>query len=337
MITYNQEKYVADALQSILSQDYDDLEVVISDDNSSDRTYEIISNIVAEYKGPFRIILNRNPVNLGIGANFHKAYTLSSGDWLFMAAGDDVSYAERCRIAETAIQDNPGSLCFAAYREIIDGDGKSCGYDTWNHVVHGAAAIWNRKLFSDFLPIPSSIMSEDYLLYFRALLLGGGVTEIEKATIKYRIDGHTVSNAATTGYFPQKQYYLKKISCYKEILNVVELDMSNRSDLPDGFAANIARQKRLTDNLIEEVSTDLQIRDITCRKLLRYLKSAASLKQLGHRCKVVLMSMKKNKKSSANNPGAGYLRELPPKTNSTGYRTYSVDEYLKMNSSGLLP
>ena len=91
MITYNQEKYIADALNSALAQDYPDLEIVISDDCSKDRTFEIATEIAKNYHGPHKIILNRNEPNLGIGGNFYKAYTLSSGEWLFMAAGGDLS------------------------------------------------------------------------------------------------------------------------------------------------------------------------------------------------------------------------------------------------------
>lgn len=44
--------------------------------------------MVKAYRGTHRVILHRNERNLGIGANFQQAYELSTGDWLFMAAGD---------------------------------------------------------------------------------------------------------------------------------------------------------------------------------------------------------------------------------------------------------
>ena len=46
---------------------------------------------VAGYRGPHRIVLNRNPANLGIGAHLSQLVAMSRGELLFVAAGDDVS------------------------------------------------------------------------------------------------------------------------------------------------------------------------------------------------------------------------------------------------------
>ena len=124
MITYNQEKTIEQALKSALAQDYPNLEIVICDDCSKDRTFEIASKIAAEYHGPFKIILQRNDPNLGIGANFHKAFTLATGEWLFMAAGDDISTPDRCRAVADGIRQFPNALAFGSNYEIIDGDSK---------------------------------------------------------------------------------------------------------------------------------------------------------------------------------------------------------------------
>lgn len=88
LISYNQENYIEEALQSAFDQDYPNLEIVVCDDCSQDRTFELASRMVEAYRGPHRVILHRNERNLGIGANFQQAYELSTGDWLFMAAGD---------------------------------------------------------------------------------------------------------------------------------------------------------------------------------------------------------------------------------------------------------
>jgi glycosyltransferase involved in cell wall biosynthesis len=96
LTTFNQELFVKDALQSLLEQDYDELEIVVSDDASKDQTWQIVSSIATEYVGSKKIILNRNANNLGIGANYAKAFSLTSGDVVFSAAGDDVSLPTRC-------------------------------------------------------------------------------------------------------------------------------------------------------------------------------------------------------------------------------------------------
>ena len=96
LLTYNQEQFVQDALQSLLNQDYEDMEIVISDDCSIDGTWEQIQTTLEGYKGPKKVIAIRNPANLGIVDNYAAAFKKTSGDLIFMAAGDDISLPNRC-------------------------------------------------------------------------------------------------------------------------------------------------------------------------------------------------------------------------------------------------
>ena len=88
--SYNQERYIEECVRSALRQTYTPLEIVVSDDNSQDSTFLIAKKIIENYKGPHKVILNRNSTNLGIGANLSKAVSLSSGIYLVDCAGDDV-------------------------------------------------------------------------------------------------------------------------------------------------------------------------------------------------------------------------------------------------------
>ena len=96
MLSYNQENYIEDALLSILNQDLQDLEVVISDDSSQDNSVYLIRNIVKNYKGIKKIIINVNDKNHGIVGNLNQAMQIASGDLIFIAGGDDISIIDRC-------------------------------------------------------------------------------------------------------------------------------------------------------------------------------------------------------------------------------------------------
>lgn len=74
LLTYNQEDFVGDALRSLLDQDYQDLQIVVSDDNSADSTWRVVNSIVEAYVGSKRIILNRNSTNLGLVGNYEAAF-----------------------------------------------------------------------------------------------------------------------------------------------------------------------------------------------------------------------------------------------------------------------
>ena len=84
--TYNQAEYLAQAIQSALDQDYSDLEIIVSDDASTDST-EMISQ---RFRLNPRVSVNRNTINLGRVGNYRKCLNeLSNGDWVLMLDGDD--------------------------------------------------------------------------------------------------------------------------------------------------------------------------------------------------------------------------------------------------------
>lgn len=89
--TYNQEKYIESAVKSALAQTYSPLEILISDDCSSDNTWEIILRTVKEYRGPHTIRLNRNETNLGVTRHCDKIRQMASGDFRTGCAGDDIA------------------------------------------------------------------------------------------------------------------------------------------------------------------------------------------------------------------------------------------------------
>lgn len=84
--TYNQEEYVGEAIESALTQSYDNLEVVISDDGSTDQTGEV----ARQYCSDPRVKYYKNEENLGRAGNYRKTlYDRASGDWVLNLDGDD--------------------------------------------------------------------------------------------------------------------------------------------------------------------------------------------------------------------------------------------------------
>ena len=50
IITYNQEQFILDTLKGAVSQEYDNMEIIVSDDNSTDKTFEIVESFVKSYE-----------------------------------------------------------------------------------------------------------------------------------------------------------------------------------------------------------------------------------------------------------------------------------------------
>jgi glycosyltransferase involved in cell wall biosynthesis len=87
MVTYNSEKYIHQAIQSVLCQSYDNLELIIGDDVSADSTWEIIQS----YKDK-RIRTYRNEKNLTQYPNRNKALERAEGKYIIYIDGDDIIY-----------------------------------------------------------------------------------------------------------------------------------------------------------------------------------------------------------------------------------------------------
>jgi glycosyltransferase involved in cell wall biosynthesis len=91
-ITYNSSKYVRQAIESVLDSSHKDFEFIISDDSSTDDTWEIIK----EYKDP-RIKAWRNEINLGEYPNRNKVLNVARGKYLVIVDGDDILYKNTLR------------------------------------------------------------------------------------------------------------------------------------------------------------------------------------------------------------------------------------------------
>ena len=87
MVVYNSERYIAEAIESVLCQSHENLELLICDDCSTDNTW----NIIQGYSDS-RIRAFRNPDNIGEYPNRNQAIELAKGEYLIFIDGDDLLY-----------------------------------------------------------------------------------------------------------------------------------------------------------------------------------------------------------------------------------------------------
>jgi glycosyltransferase involved in cell wall biosynthesis len=117
---FNGEKYLAEALDSILAQTYANFELIISDNASTDSTEEICQAYAARDQ---RIHYVRNEKNLGASENFNRVFKLSSGVYFKWATHDDScasTFLERC--VEVLDRDPSVVLCYTR-AQVIDEHG----------------------------------------------------------------------------------------------------------------------------------------------------------------------------------------------------------------------
>ena len=208
VLTYKQERFVVDAVRSALAQTYRPLQIVISDDCSPDRTFQLAESVVAEYQGPHDVTLGRTATNLGVAGNLNHAWNMSVGELLVLGAGDDVSVADRTEKLVTRWLDTKRqSDLVCSYFSEIDEQGRETGFIKthtvfvpnehddilkWRCGATGACAAYSRTLFEKYGPLGREVISEDWVLSFRAWL-EGGISLVPEPLVLHRTHAESIS------------------------------------------------------------------------------------------------------------------------------------------------
>jgi len=171
MATYNGEKYLKEQLDSIYAQTYKDIEVIVSDDCSTDGTLGILKQY-AKSKGLKYYV---NDSNLGLVKNFEKAITLCKGDYIALADQDDVWENTKLEVLARTIGEN---LLIHSDCSLIDAEGKTIkpywkghiGFDMkienllFGNVVTGCTVLFRKELLNTSLPFPEGLAYHDWWL-----------------------------------------------------------------------------------------------------------------------------------------------------------------------------
>ncbi len=235
LLAYNQEPFIRAAVEGALSQTYTPLEIILSDDCSSDHTFEIMSEMADAYNGPHTIVINRNGKNLGISGHVNHMMAMSHGELIVGAAGDDISYPERTTVIYHAWKESCGTAysLYSAY-EMIDALGNTIETLPQRHMpqehqllhysktcvndVIGCTHAWHRRVFDVFGPLPN-IACEDSAISPRSMLLGK-VVHINKPLVKYRTHENNIYIWNSSKKFTAEENIEGKIIFLKDHYNV---------------------------------------------------------------------------------------------------------------------
>jgi glycosyltransferase involved in cell wall biosynthesis len=122
MPVYNGERFLPEALGSLLSQTFADFELVVSDNDSTDRTAEIVLAAVA---GDPRVRYHRNAANVGAAPNFNLVLELARGELFMWAASDDLWHPEYIRSLVSLLRESPEAVLAFCDFDNIDEEGRS--------------------------------------------------------------------------------------------------------------------------------------------------------------------------------------------------------------------
>lgn len=204
LVSYNQEKYIEAALLSVLDQTYSNIEIIVSDDGSTDKTKDIIR---LHHNDNFIFLDNKK--NKGLIGNLNFAFRYIKGEYVVVMAGDDISLPHRTSTIVNYFDDNPDTYCIYSNTIDINSDGEeialsSYGYKYYtrngnmsinSHLLNdlgilGCSAAFRKSILEK--PLPHFLPSEDKILTLRALI-NGDIGFINEKLVKYRL-GTGISN-----------------------------------------------------------------------------------------------------------------------------------------------
>lgn len=119
---YNNAGYIKDTIESILKQTYQNIELIIVDDNSKDNTLEVIQSM----KDP-RVKVFHNEENLGMVGNWNKCLSLANGEFVKLICADDMLDQNAIELEAEALENNPSANLVESDTRLVDINGKKTG------------------------------------------------------------------------------------------------------------------------------------------------------------------------------------------------------------------
>lgn len=208
--TYNQQHFIRETLDSVLAQTYPNLEIIVSDDGSTDET----PNILREYERlhPGKVVVVLSERNTGIAANINRGMARRTGEYIAWLDGDDIMLPTKIEKQVALLQQHPEAI--------------GCYHDSWifdsqtNQVLGKMSELYNgspelkQGHLADWMKpryyfVPSAIMARSSAcppdgfdtrlkhlsegLFFIELFRNGVLLAINEVLVRYRRHGDNVS------------------------------------------------------------------------------------------------------------------------------------------------
>jgi|SRR5665213_318765 len=205
LLAYKQEKFIREAVEGAFAQTYSPLEIILSDDCSPDQTFEIMQEMAASYRGPHTIHVNRAPANRGLSAQIDAAVRLAKGEWIVVAAGDDISLPNRVDEHIAIANAHPDAYSSFLAPLPFGGSANNRVPLVVNQVIRfpkslkvygggvlGATHAFKSAVWNTFGDLGFGIISEDWVIPFRSSLLGSVVWS-DRPGVRYRVHDNSVT------------------------------------------------------------------------------------------------------------------------------------------------
>lgn len=245
MATYNGEKYIAEQLDSIINQTHKNMEIIITDDASSDHTVEIIRQY--QQKNEF-IKLYINAVNCGVTKTFENSFLHCHGEFIAISDQDDIWRLDKIELQLNSIDTEDAVYCNS---ELVDKQGKPMGklfssimnsqsfYSgapfLMGNCVPGHTILMKAAFRDIILPIPKEIMFDRWISFCAGS--NNGIKYLDLPLVKYR-----QHDTNTVGVGKSKNKKKRKTKREKFNIKLTELKVSANASIKDNETKKLLHQ-----------------------------------------------------------------------------------------------
>ena len=212
--SYNHEKYVIQALSSVIEDTYSLKEIVIIDDGSSDNSVEMIENWIAENNEKISVIFKHRK-NKGFTATLNELISLANGKYVVLLASDDLLINNTIKARIDLLEKNNTKMVLISDAQVIDSEGgvifesmmsdfhktDKNNYSTdegiineiiFNFAISGAVVMMNKDIYSLIGKYPENLKAEDLYFYIKSACLNK-ILFLDRKVSKYRIHSSNTS------------------------------------------------------------------------------------------------------------------------------------------------
>jgi len=243
MPAYNSELYIAEAIQSILNQTYQNIELIIFDDGSSDKTRQVIQG----FTDP-RIIKVLSDQNYGVVRARNEMIDRTTGKYIALMDADDIADPTRLEKQVSVLETGKYDLCGSAQWVLDEGTGRikkskdrfsdadlrallSVYCSLCNSAITGKAEIFKRFKYDT-----SILTSEDYYLWVQMAAAGFRFLNLPERLITYR------RYPAQTSSIHLEKFKLTTIEVQKKYLALLQIN-------PDFYPRHLPWRQRWIDGI----------------------------------------------------------------------------------------
>lgn len=200
MPAYNCEKYVLNAINSVLDQTYKNWELLVIDDGSKDNTLQIIKELGEK---DFRIKALANKENMGVSATRNRGIELAIGEWIAFLDSDDMWKSSKLERQLEIAEKKGAEFIFTGssyineqgepFKGIFEVPEKITYQKLRNHNVISCSSVLVKKKYFENIKMEKDEMHEDYAVWLRILKLGITAYGLNEPLLIYRISRNSKS------------------------------------------------------------------------------------------------------------------------------------------------